>query len=144
MPKGLSKKQREELPSTLERSDEHAQHIWAKTHDSAVETYGEGERAHRTAFAALKHSYEKVGDHWEPKERKGPSDRQAARSTREGSAGGGETAGGVNATASLRHLRDVARRLEISGRSSMSRDELVEAIDKANARETAKARQRDS
>ena len=51
----LTKAQREELPSTLERSEPHAQEIWAKTHDSAVESYGEGERAHRTAFAALKH-----------------------------------------------------------------------------------------
>jgi len=63
---------KEELPSTLRRSPEKAQETWAKTHDSAVQTYGEGERAHRTAFSALKHSYEKVGDHWEPKERKGP------------------------------------------------------------------------
>ncbi len=67
----LTGAQREELPSTLERSDEHAQAIWAKTHDSAVESYGEGERAHRTAFASLKHSYEKVGDHWAVQRRDG-------------------------------------------------------------------------
>ncbi|RPJ80897.1 MAG: cation transport regulator ChaB, partial [Acidobacteria bacterium] len=48
-----------ELPSTLKKSDKHAQEIWAKAHDSAVETYGEGGRAHRVAFAALKHVYEK-------------------------------------------------------------------------------------
>ncbi len=71
---------KEDMPSTLRRSPEKAQETWAKTHDSAVQTYGEGERAHRTAFSALKHSYEKVGDHWEPKDRKGPSDAQAARS----------------------------------------------------------------
>ena len=69
---------KEELPSTLRRSPEKAQETWAKTHDSAVQTYGEGERAHRTAFSSLKHSYEKVGDHWEPKKRKGPSDPRAA------------------------------------------------------------------
>ena len=63
---------REVLPSTVRRSPDKAQRTWAKTHDSAVETYGEGERAHRTAFAALKHEFEKVGDHWEPKGRKGP------------------------------------------------------------------------
>ena len=57
-------------------------HGSAETHDSAVESYGEGERAHRTAFAAVKHSFEKVGDHWEPKQEKGPSDAQAARSRR--------------------------------------------------------------
>jgi hypothetical protein len=34
----------------------------------------------------------------------------------------------------------VARRLDISGRSSMSKDELVSAIDKANRRETSRNR----
>ena len=138
MPK-KSGKSREELPSTLERSDEHAQETWLKTHDSAVESYGEGERAHRTAFASLKHSYEKVGDHWEPKESKGPSDPQAAKGGRAARAGG-DTAGGVDANSSKKHLLDLAKRLEISGRSRMTKDELVEAIDKANRRETAKAR----
>ncbi|HEX5419897.1 MAG TPA: ChaB family protein, partial [Gammaproteobacteria bacterium] len=46
-----------EIPSTIMRSDKHAQHLWKKTHDSAVKTYGEGGRAHRVAFAALKHEY---------------------------------------------------------------------------------------
>ncbi len=135
----LTKKQREELPSTLERSEPHAQDIWVKTHDSAVETYGEGERAHRTAFAALKHSYEKVGDHWEPKDQTGPSDAQAARG---GAAArpGRQTAGGVDAHASKKHLYDLAKRLDVPGRSRMSKDELVEAIGKANDRATARAR----
>jgi ChaB len=50
-----------------------------RAHDSAVAQYGAGERAHRTAFAALKHSFEKVGDYWEPKKTTGPSDSHAAR-----------------------------------------------------------------
>jgi cation transport regulator ChaB len=58
---------KQELPSTLRRSSEKAQRTWSEAHDSAVQTYGEGERAHRTAFAALKHSFEKVGDHWNPR-----------------------------------------------------------------------------
>ena len=29
------------------------------------------------AYDALKHSYEKVGDHWEKKAEKGPSDERA-------------------------------------------------------------------
>ena len=137
----LTQAQKDELPSTLARSDAHAQATWAKTHDSAVESYGEGERAHRTAFAALKHSYEKVGDHWERKAEKGPSDAQAARSTDEGSADGRrDTAGGVDANASKKHLYELAQRLEVKGRSTMSKDELVEAIDKANRRETARSR----
>src|SRR3954454_1444643 len=67
-----------ELPGTLERSDAKAQRTFAKAHDSAAEEYGDGERAHRTAYSALKHTHEKVGDHWEPKDGKGPSDKKAA------------------------------------------------------------------
>ncbi|MCW2605347.1 MAG: cation transport regulator ChaB [Frankiales bacterium] len=139
MPK-LTKAQRDELPSTLERSDEHAQALFTEAHDSAVESYGEGERAHRTAFAALKHSYEKVGDHWEPKAEKGPSDGQAGRSTDEGRATARPTAGGVDANASKKHLYALAQRLEVPGRSTMTKDELVEALGKANDRETARSR----
>ena len=127
---------REDMPSTIRRSDKHAQNLWAKTHDSAVKEYGEGQRSHRTAFAALKNEYEKIGDHWERKAERGPSDRQAegGRNTRR------KTAGGVVANASNEHLLDVARKLDIRGRSSMNKDELVKAIEKANDRATAKSR----
>ncbi|MFC0864223.1 ChaB family protein [Sphaerimonospora cavernae] len=128
---------REELPSTLARSPKKAQETWIKAHDSAVETYGEGQRAHRTAFAALKHSFEKVGDHWEEKGGRGPSDEQAKKGTPRP----GETAEGVDANASKQHLYDVAARLDIEGRSKMSKDELVDAIKKANRQATAKARE---
>ena len=132
---------KKEMPSTLRRSDKKAQETWAKTHDSAVEEYGEGERAHRTAFASLKHSFEKVGDHWEPKEggKKGPSDKQAAKG---GAAArsGGKTAGGVDANASKKHLMELARKLDVPGRSKMTKDELVDALKRANNRSTAKAR----
>ncbi len=126
----------DELPSTLQHSDEKAQRTFAKTHDSAAEEYGEGERANRTAYASLKHSHEKVGDHWEPKDEKGSSDEQAE---------GGvdtdrETAGGVDAHASKEHLYEVAQRLDIDGRSSMSKDELVDAVQKANEQQTRKSR----
>ena len=126
-----------DIPSTIQRSGKKAQDTWAKTHDSAVESYGEGERAHRTAFSALKHTHEKVGDHWEPKEEYGPSDEQAATGNRDSDT---PTAGGVDANASKKHLQDLARRLDVKGRSKMDKDELVEAIRKANDRETAKAR----
>jgi cation transport regulator ChaB len=130
---------REELPSTLERSPKKAQDTWVAAHDSAVDEYGDGERAHRTAFAALKHSFEKVGDHWEAKDEKGPSDKQAAKSGAKARKGG-ETAGGVNANASKAHLYETASRLGITGRSRMTKDQLVDAIKKANARETRKSR----
>jgi len=132
---------KKDLPSTLRRSPKKAQETWSKTHDSAVAEYGEGERAHRTAFASLKHSFEKVGDHWEPKEggRKGPSDAQAAKG---GTAArkGGRTAGGVDANATKKHLMEQARKLDVPGRSKMTKDELVDALKKANNRATAKAR----
>ena len=121
-----------ELPDTIKRSDAKAQRTFAKAHDSAAEEYGDGERAHRTAYAALKHTHEKVGDHWEPKDEKGPSDDKA-----EGGRGSsGQTQEGVNANASKEHLYDVAQELDISGRSKMSKDELVDAIKKANRKQT--------
>jgi len=127
-----------DMPSTVRRSPEKAQETWAKTHDSAVETYGEGERSHRTAFASLKHSFEKVGDHWEPKDHKGPSDAQAERRHTDRPT---DTAEGVDANASKAHLMDVARKLKIRGRSSMTKAQLVDEIEKANRRETARARE---
>jgi hypothetical protein len=130
---------KKDLPSTVARSGRKAQETWGKTHDSAVEQYGEGERSHRTAFSALKHTHEKVGDHWEQKDGKGPSDAQAARSGASARSGA-PTAGGVDANASKVHLMDVARRLDVRGRSSMTKDELVQAIQRANNRETSRAR----
>lgn len=127
---------RDEMPSTLRRSPEEARRTWAKAHDAAVETYGEGERAHRTAYATLKRTFEKVGDHWEPKSKRGPSDDQAKR----GTPSQGETAEGVDANASKKHLYEVATRLGVRGRSKMDKNELVDAIKKANRRATAKAR----
>jgi len=124
-----------ELPGTLQRSEAKAQRTFAKAHDSAEEEYGEGERAHRVAYAALKHTYEKVGDHWERKEQAGPSDERA-----EGGAGTERpTAGGVDANASKTHLMDLARRLDVRGRSSMNKHELVEALQRENDRETRRA-----
>jgi len=130
------KVRKSELPDTLERSDAKAQRTFAKAHDSAAEEYGDGERAHRTAYSALKHTHEKVGDHWEPKDGKGPSDKKAAggRGTK------AETQEGVDANASKQHLYDVAKKLDISGRSNMSKDELVDAIKKENRKQTRKSR----
>ena len=133
---GSAKK--EELPSTLQRSDKKAQRTFAKAHDSAAGSYGDEQRANQVAWAAVKHTHEKVGDHWEPKEggKKGPSDAQA-----EGGRGTNkETKGGVDANASKKHLMDVAKRLDVTGRSRMTKGELVDAIQKANDRKTAKAR----
>ena len=138
MPKTTSRgtAKKSELPSTLAKSPAKAQRTLAKVHDAAVEQYGEGERAYRVAYDALKHSFEKVGDHWEPKEQYGPSDAQAE---------GGQntsrpTAGGVDANAYKRHLYELATRFGVAGRSRMSKDELVTALQKANDRASAQAR----
>jgi hypothetical protein len=89
------------------------------------------------AYDALKHSFEKVGDRWQPKREKGPSDERARSG---GPNAKGESAEGVDANSSKKHLMDVARRLDITGRSTMSKDDLVSAIKKENRRVSAKKR----
>ena len=131
------KVRKNELPSTLRKSKPKAQRTFAKAHDAAAEEYGEGERAHRVAYSALKHRFEKVGDHWEKKDKKGPSDERAKSG---GPNAKGETAEGVNANATKTHLREVANKLDISGRSKMSKSELVTAIKKENRRVSARNR----
>jgi cation transport regulator ChaB len=126
-----------ELPSTLQKSPKKAQQTFAKAHDAAEEQYGDEQRAYRVAFSAVKHGFEKVGDRWEVKDEKGPSDERARIG---GLSDEGEAAEGVNATATKKHLLDVARRLDVTGRSTMTKDELVEAIVKANRRISAERR----
>ena len=121
---------KDEMPSTLQRSPAKAQRIYSETLASAHKEYRSEERAHRTAMAALKHSFEKVGDHWEPKDHKGPSDPQAAKSTPE-SAGGGKTYGGVDVNGHSRdELYQRAKKLGVKGASRMKKTELAEAIAK--------------
>jgi hypothetical protein len=133
---------KDELPSTLQRSGDKAQRTWGQAHDSAVETYGEGERAHRTAFSALKHTHEKVGDHWEPKDHKGPSDDRAADPNARSKPSGTST-GGVDVKGHTKdELMERARRLNVRGRSSMTKEQLAEAISRVNDRATAAARQK--
>lgn len=129
MPKTTSsgKAKKSELPDTLKRSPAKAQRTFAKAHDQAVEQYGEGERAHRVAYSAVKHSFEKVGDHWEPKDHKGPSDPRAKNPrARENK---GKSYGGVDVEGhSKKELYERAAKLDINGRSRMSKGELAEAI----------------
>jgi cation transport regulator ChaB len=131
---------KKEMPSTLQRSSGKARELWGKAHDSAVDQYGEGERAHRTAFSALKHSFKKVGDHWEPKAEKGPSDPQSAQSGSAARNHPKKSAGGVDASQTKEELMKEARRLGMHGYSSMRKSELIEALKKESRRQTAKAR----
>lgn len=138
MPKTTSggRVKQSELPETLKRSPAKAQRTFAKVHDSAVEEYGEGERAHRVAYAALKHSFEKRGDHWEPKDHPGPSDPRSrnprARENR------GKTYGGVDVEGNSKaELYRRARDLGIDGRSRMSKGELAEALARTSGRRSS-------
>jgi cation transport regulator ChaB len=126
-----------ELPETLRRSPAKAQRTFAKAHDSAVKEYGEGERAHRVAYAALKRSFEKRGDHWEPKDRPGPSDPRARNPrARENH---GKTYGGVDIEGNSKaELYRRAREEGIAGRSSMSKSQLAEALARRSRRRSAR------
>ncbi|MET0763503.1 MAG: ChaB family protein [Blastococcus sp.] len=129
-----------ELPSTLQRSPKKAQRTFAKAHDSAADEYGDEKRANQVAWAAVKHSFEKVGDHWEKKAggKKGPSDAQAAG----GKNTNRTTSGGVDANATKGHLLKLAKKLGVTGRSTMKKQQLVDAIQKANTKKTADARKK--
>ena len=131
---------KEDLPGTLERSPKKVRRTYEKTLDSAHEQYDSEERAHRTAWDAVKHVAEKRGDHWELKDEKGPSDRQAERSGPAARRSSEQTAGGIDAKKSKDDLMEDARGAGISGRSKMNKDELVDALRKHSDRETAKAR----
>jgi len=116
----------EDMPSTIRKSDARAREIYVKTHDSAVEQYGEGERAHRTAYKSLKREYRKSGDRWVPKGHRGASDPQSEgnRFTHRMTAGGYD----VGDQATVKELRQEAGELKIAGRSKMNKQELKAAI----------------
>lgn len=120
-----------DLPATLQRSPKKAQITYAETLESAEDQYGEGERAHRTAFASLKHTFQKVDDHWERKKAKGPSDPRSARGGDPHRRAAGESFGGVDFYGStVAELRERAGRLGIPGRWRMRKAELARAIDR--------------
>ena len=119
------------LPGTLKRSPKKAQETWLKTHDSAAEQYGDGERAHRTAFKQLKRGWEKVDDHWERKDEPGPSDPRSKHRGEAARDGRGEALGGVDLFGHTKaELYARAKRLGVSGRSTMTKLELARAIDR--------------
>ena len=119
---------KEDLPSTLQRSPSKVRRTYAKTLDSAEEQYDSEERAHRTAWSAVKQVAEKKGDHWELKDEPGPSDEAF------------DPKGGIDATKTKDELLDDAREAGIEGRSKMTKDELVDALAEHSRRETDRAR----
>ena len=124
---------RDDLPSTLKKSPAKAQRTYAETLESAEETYDDTARAHRTAWSAVKHSFAKVGDHWEPKDERGPSDSQAALGGADARAGRGSTHGGIDVKGSTKQeLYERAKRAGVSGRSKMTKAQLADAIARKN------------
>src|SRR3954468_13509561 len=122
---------KEDLPSTLQRSPKKVQRTYAETLDSAEETYdGNEERAHRTAWSAVKHVAEKQGDHWELKDEKGPSEPQAAQGGAQARDKPRRSYGGVDANKTKAQLLEDAREADVHGRSSMTKDELADALRK--------------
>jgi len=119
---------KEDLPQTLQRSPDKVARTYAKTLDSAEEQYDSEERAHRTAWSAVKQVAEKKGDHWELKDEPGASDEAF------------DPKGGIDATKTKEELLDDAREADIEGRSDMTKDELVDALAEHSRRETDRAR----
>jgi cation transport regulator ChaB len=121
---------KEDLPGTIKRSPKKVQDAYAKTLDSAHEQYeGDEERAHRTAFASVKHIAERVGDHWELKDEYGPSDPQSKQSGRAAREHPRKTFGGVDVEGNSKaELYERAKKLDIEGRSTMTKEQLAEAI----------------
>ncbi len=122
---------RAKMPRTIRRSPDKAQRTYEKTLESAEKTYGRGEAAHRVAYSALKHSFEKVGDRWEPKAKKGPSDPRSKQPTAQARAGKGETFGGLDYYGhSKDELEKRAKKLGVKGTSKMTKREIAEAINR--------------
>ena len=122
-------KDERELPSTIERSDEHAQAIYSETLESAEETYGDGERAHRTAWGSVKNVAEKKGDHWELKDEPGPSDERSTKPQAAKRRGEGETFGGIDVKGNSRdELLERAKKAGVTGYSHMNKKDLARAL----------------
>jgi len=122
---------KEDVPDTIERSPKKVQDTYEKTLDSAHEQYDSEERAHRTAWSAVKHVAEKKGDHWELKDEPGPSDPQSKQSGRQARDRPKATYGGVDVEGNTKdELYERAKKLDIEGRSNMTKEELAAAIAK--------------
>jgi cation transport regulator ChaB len=120
---------KEDIPGTIERSPKKVQRTYTKALDAAHEQYDSEERAHRTAYAAVKHVARKAGDRWELKDKPGPSDPQAKQGGSRARKSERKTAGGIDVEGgSKEYLYERAKELKIEGRSKMTKDELAAAI----------------
>jgi cation transport regulator ChaB len=131
----------EPLPFTLQRSPEKAQETYLKALENAHRTYdSDEEAAHRVAWAAVKHLFERVGDHWEPKAAKGPSDPRAEQGGPDAS---GPTFGGVDVEGKTKdELLAEARALGAHVNEHMTKFQIAAAIERRNEEITRKERER--
>jgi hypothetical protein len=109
-----------------------AQDIYEKTLENAEKEYGGDEqRAHRVAWGAVKNSFEKVGDRWEPKPETGPSDPRSVQPHAAKIAGAGETFGGVDMLHYTKAELDArARELGVELTARTTKADLARAIAK--------------
>lgn len=129
------------LPSTLKRSPRKAQDTYEKTLEHAEAEYGgDEERAHRVAWSAVKHAFERVGDHWEAKAEPGPSDPRAEQGGPDADA---PAFGGVDMEGKTKEqLLAEARELGAHPTTHMTKAEIADTIAKAIHREDRKRRER--
>ena len=116
---------RPSVPSTLKRSPGKVRRTYEKTLKSAEEEYGDEGRAHRTAWGSVKNIAEKKGDHWELKDKSGPSDPRSKQPAKQKRAGKGDTYGGIDVEGNTRaELVERAKQAGIRGYSRMNKAEL--------------------
>jgi cation transport regulator ChaB len=120
---------KEDLPGTLERSPAKVKRTYEKTLDSAHDEYGDEQRAHRTAWGSVKNIAEKKGDHWDLKDKKGPSDSRSKKSQSAKRQGKGETHGGVDVEGNSKaELVERAKKAGVTGYSRMNKKELADQL----------------
>lgn len=64
MPRSSRYRRMNGLPESIRRSSPEVQETFTRAYQNAVRAHGEGDRAFRAAYAALKQKFEKRGDHW--------------------------------------------------------------------------------
>ena len=132
------KPKQDELPSTLQRSPKKAQRTFTKAYDAAADQYGSRSGPTRWRGRRSSTPTRRSATTGRRRSSMGPSDEQAER----GRNTNPKTKGGVDANATKTHLLKVAQSLGVSGRSTMKKKELVDAIQKANNKKTAAARKK--
>lgn len=121
---------KDDIPRTLRKSHDKIQRAYKKALENSHEQYGSEERAHRTAWYAVKNIAEKKGDHWVLKEDTGPSDPRSKQSQKAKQVGKGETYSGIDVEGSSREeLENRARKTGVKGYTQMSKKEIADKLE---------------